>query len=52
MSADWLGLSWYDDVMGYLQTSRYAGDLINNVTDLRMIEGVATQGGIRCSENG
>jgi hypothetical protein len=43
-AADRLGLDWYDDVMGYLRGSRYAGELVNNISDLDVVESVAIQG--------
>jgi len=42
--ADRLGLGWYDEVMGYLQGSWYAGELVNRIGNLESIEAIATQG--------
>ncbi|PEN08430.1 hypothetical protein CRI93_04775 [Longimonas halophila] len=42
--ADRLGLGWYDDVMGAMADSGYVNQLINNTSDLNLLEDIATQG--------
>ena len=39
-----LGLSWYDDIIGGLQSSQYADELVSRIGNLEIIEAIATQG--------
>lgn len=49
--ADYLGLGWYDDAIGFIQQSKYfpelaqaSGDFANTIDDLAVLEDVARPG--------
>lgn len=43
-AGDYLGQTWYDDVIGYFRGSQYAGELVNRIGNLETIEAIATKG--------